>query len=169
MSTGYANRVINLQFPSLAEPKRDEQGDIVLDGIGRPVLDGDGKPVLNEDGSPKLDGGAPVPSEAIWVVIRNPQLMPPGELTPRDVPTDPATGRPMNADDANQAMYEIFAKLIIGWRVYDATDFEINQETGEPLPQRLLELPATVASVAKLPNAIVNKLANAMSESANPQ
>lgn len=147
MSTGYANRVINLQFPELAEPKTDENGKVVL----------------------HPESGKPEPSEAIWVVIRNPQLMPPGELTPRDVAVDPNSGRPLDAEDANQAMYEIFAKLIVGWRVYDATSFEINSETGEPLDQPLLELPATPASVAKLPNAIINKLAAQLQESANPQ
>jgi hypothetical protein len=165
---GYANRVINLQFPELAEPKRDETGEIIYDGNRKPVLKSDGTPIF-ENGEPILDKGQPVPSEAIWVVIRNPRLMPPGELTPRDVPSDPATGRPLSADDANQAMYEIFAKLIIGWRVYDATDFAINPETGEPLEQRLLELPATEANVAKLPNVIVNRIANTMAESTNPQ
>ncbi len=145
MSTGYANRVIHLAFPELAEPELKD---------GQPVID--------------PETGKPVPSERIWVTIRNPRLMPPGELTPRDVPLDPATGAPLRADDANEAMYEIFSKLIVGWRAYDATDFSIDPETGEALPQRLLELPATVDNVRKLPTAIVNRIAEQMTESSNP-
>ena len=145
MSNGYANRVIHLPFPELAEPQ--------LDAAGNPVLDA---------------AGNPVPSEPIWVSIRNPRLVAPGEMAPDDVPVDPATGQPVSPRAANEAMFQIFAKLIIGMRAYDATDFSIDAD-GHPLPQRLLEAPFnTVDVVRKLPNMIINKIAEQMSVSANP-
>jgi hypothetical protein len=61
-----------------------------------------------------------------------------------------AAGNPIDPEDAERAGYEVMAKLIVGWRVYDATSLDDNQP--------LLDLPATPESVAKLPLEIVNKI-----------
>jgi hypothetical protein len=158
MSVGYANRVVHLDFSRQ---------------LAAPVLDADKKPVQEKDplsGEPLLDAkGRPihVPSERIWVSMRNPSLMTLDELTPKAVPLD-ENGQPVTALSANEAMFEIFAKLILGWRAYDATSFEIDPTTGEALPQPLLELPATVEQIRKLPKVIVDKIADQMMQAASP-
>jgi hypothetical protein len=146
MSTGYANRVIHLDFSEeLAEPQRDDKG--------QPLIDTKTK--------------KPIPSEKIWVTLRNPRLVPPATMIPRTVPTNP-DGTPTNPEDQSNAMFEIFARLILGWRCYDADDIAINPETGEELPQSLLPQEITVDNVKKLPAAIVNKIAETIQEGANP-
>lgn len=145
MSTGYSNRVIHLDFSAeLAEPQ--------LDGNGNPIVDATGKPVY---------------AEKIWVTLKNPSRVPPATMIPRTVATRD-DGTPLNPEDQNDAMFEIFARLILGWRCYDADDFSINPETGEALPQRLLPVEVTVDNVKKLPALIVNKIAETIQQGANP-
>lgn len=103
-------------------------------------------------------------TDPIRVVIRNPRLMPPGELQPREVPNGP-DGTP-DRDEANLAMYEVIAKLVIGWRVYDASELALDPETFEPLPQQLLPQGATVETVRKLPTLIVNRIAEQLTKAA---
>lgn len=139
-----------MPFPELAEPQLDENGKPVpqLDEAGEPVLDAGGKPVY-------------VPSEKLWVSIRNPQTMTMDELRADSVPVDPETSLPVE-QLANDAMFKIIAKLIVGWNMYDAKDFSVNPETGEPLQQRKLTLPATDETVRGLPAAAVNRIADFM-------
>ena len=115
---GYANRLITIQFPELAE--------------------GDDK---------------------IYVTIRNPKRVPPSELRGRDVAMD-AAGNPLDSEDAELAGYEVIAKLIVGWHVYDATSLEDDQP--------LLGLPATPESVAKLPLEIVNRIGETLGNAVSP-
>lgn len=151
MSTGYANRIIHIAFPELAEPKLDENGKLVaqLDEAGEPVLD-------------KADQPTYVPSEQLWVSIRNPKTMTMDELAPGPVPIDPETNLPVE-QAANDEMFKIIAKLVVGWNMYDAKDFQIDQATGQPLPQRKLALPATPETVRGLPAQAVNRIADFMS------
>lgn len=135
---GYGNRIIHLNFDELSE-----------------TFD----PAVFAAGGTQID--------SIWVSMRNPRLMAPGELTPKEVALD-ANGQPVNADDASSSMYEIFSKLIIGLRAYDATDFQID-DTGRPLPQSPLSMPATPDVVRKLPTVIINRIAEEMTAAANPQ
>lgn len=106
-------------------------------------------------------------NDPIWVSIRNPKLMPPGELQARQVPLG-EDGKPVDNDAAMTSMYEVVAKMIVAWRVYDATVLEVNPETGEPLDQPLLGLPATPERVAKLPMEIINRISEQMSAAVTP-
>lgn len=99
------------------------------------------------------------PGDEIYIAIRNPRLIPPGELRGKDIPLDDK-GVPVNPAEAEQAMYETLAKLVVSWHVYDATDLADEQA--------LLTSPATPEAVAKLPTEIINRLAEEIQQAANP-
>jgi hypothetical protein len=86
--------------------------------------------------------------DKIWVKIRNPRIMPPAELVRRpikkldDGEDDPA--------DTILATCELFAKLIVGWHVYDGMDNDDNPAA--------LGLPATGLLVRKVPTEILGRL-----------
>lgn len=103
-------------------------------------------------------------NDPIRVTIRNPRLMPPDELRPKG-------GIDENDDDAMMAAtYETMAKLIVGWRVYDAAAPIEVDETGTVVgDQPLLEMPPTAEKVARLPVEIVNRIGEEMREAADPQ
>lgn len=105
-------------------------------------------PGLSEDG------------DEVYVAIRNPRIVPPGELRGRDIALD-GNGQPVDPGEAEQAMYETLAKLVVSWHVYDGTDLSDDQA---PLP-----LPATAENVAKLPTDIINRVAEEIREAANPR
>lgn len=94
----------------------------------------------------------------IHLVIKNPRVMPPSEITPGDVPTGP-DGQP-DEQAAMQEMYRIISRLVKAWHVYDATD------DGDD--QARLPLPATPELVARLPLEIVNAVATKIQEVSNP-
>lgn len=106
-------------------------------------------------------------NDPIWVSIRNPKLMPPGELQARSVPTNP-DGTPTDEQDALSAMHEIVAKLVMSWRVYDASVGDVDPTTGKPVDQPLLGLPATPELVAKLPMEIINGISERMTSAVSP-
>lgn len=97
--------------------------------------------------------------DKIYVTLRNPKRVPPHELRGREVVMD-AAGNPVDLEDAERAMYEVMAKLVVGWRCYDATSVEDDQP--------LLGLPATPESVAKLPLDIVNKIGETLGNAVDP-
>jgi len=70
--------------------------------------------------------------DPIWLSIRNPRYMAPSELRPKDLPVGD-DGKPLDNEAAQAAMYEVYAKLIVGWRVYDPTTIAVDPETGAPL------------------------------------
>jgi hypothetical protein len=108
-------------------------------------------------------------NDKIWVALRNPRLMPPNELRPsKDVPVDEATGRPTDMAVAEMEMFAVFAKLIIGWRVYDASSMSVDPVTGEVNDQGLLDSPATAELVAKLPSAILTEITEVFTQAVNP-
>lgn len=100
------------------------------------------------------------PGDEVYVAIRNPRLVPPGELRGRDVAMD-ENGQPVDTAEAEQAMYETLAKLVVSWRVYDATDMGDDQA--------LLPSPAKPEDVAKLPTEIINQLAEEIQQAVNPR
>jgi hypothetical protein len=106
--------------------------------------------------------------DKIWVSMRNPRTIPLDELSAGDVPVGP-DGKPVDLEAAKLAMYAKFANLIVGWRVYDATAAEVDQNTGAPLDQPHLPMPATGALVAKLPTTIINRLIAEFKAAVNPQ
>lgn len=105
--------------------------------------------------------------ENLFVALRNPRLMAPTELQPREVALDD-NGRPVDLAAAQEANNEVIAKLIVAMRAYDATDFQVDAE-GNPLPQRLLEAPVTPEVVAKLPMEIIKAISEELTEAVNPQ
>ncbi|BFP50030.1 hypothetical protein KCMC57_63980 (plasmid) [Kitasatospora sp. CMC57] len=84
------------------------------------------------------EGGAPV-----RVVIRNPKTLPWHELIAPDTTEEGAVG-------TLKASYEVIARVVTAWTVYDATS---NDEQ-----QPLLGLPATPELVAKLPRPITERI-----------
>lgn len=103
-------------------------------------------------------------NDPIRVTIRNPRLMPPDELR--------ASGGVDESDEdaVMAATYTMMAKMVVGWRVYDASaPFDID-ENGELVgDQPLLDMPATPEKVAKLPLEIINRIGAEMKEAGDPQ
>ena len=112
--------------------------------------------------------------DPIRVVIRNPRLMASGELTIKDSGiTAGPDGQPVVTDEdaAEKKGFERFAKLVVGWRVYDATwpieldaEFNVVSSTAPLLP-----LPATADSIARLPLAILTRLGQELTDALNPK
>jgi hypothetical protein len=86
----------------------------------------------------------------IWVVIRNPLLMPASMLQgSADLQLD-ANGAPVDRMAAINASLEIASRLVVEWNVYDPADVS---ET--PMP---LGLPATAEMMRLLPMSITNAI-----------
>lgn len=86
----------------------------------------------------------------VYIALRNPRKVPGTEMALRQVPRD-SEGNAIDQLDEAMAIFEVYAKLIVGWRVYDATSTDENQP--------LLDSPATPELVAKLPRDIQERLA----------
>lgn len=98
----------------------------------------------------------------VHVVIKNPRILPLAELEPEDVATG-ADGQP-DPKKAIVAMNAMLANLVKAWHVWDAT---VTSDADED--QKLLPLPATAASVAKLPWEIQKALMDQVTSVVNPQ
>lgn len=111
------------------------------------------------------------PEDRIWVCMRNPRLVPLDEMRSGsgDIALD-AEGKPVDSGAATGAGYKVLAKLIIGWHAYDATVIPVLDAAGNDVsvPVLLPQAPVTVAAVAKLPMAILNRLMEEMA-AINPQ
>ena len=104
-------------------------------------------------------------TDPIRVTIRNPRLMPPDELRPKGIDSE-------NEDEMMAATYQVMAKLVVGWRVYDASapiEVDENGDVVEGVDQPRLGLPATAETVAKLPMEIINRIGAEIREAADPQ
>lgn len=119
--------------------------------------------------------------DSIWVVIKNPLILPPSFLTGavEDVEVD-GDGKPVNvsAAKAMEKGRQTAAKLIIAWRVYDASVFpRIDPQTGEVVPgTEPLLLPGPPAGdgvdpalFEKVPSAITLGIMREVSAALNPQ
>jgi hypothetical protein len=109
-------------------------------------------------------------NDPIWIVIRNPKLVPPGELQTDVALTE--DGQVADQDEAIRSMHKNLAKLIKGWRVYDAgQDVQLDPVTGAEVgePPTLLPLPATPELVARLPMEFVTRIAREVQQAVNPQ
>ncbi|MFF0409056.1 hypothetical protein ACFYUY_01300 [Kitasatospora sp. NPDC004745] len=114
------------------------------------------------------------------ILLRNPRLVPPAMLEPDPIETD-ANGEPVDRDAAREATYAVFARLIVAWRgMYDATAVDLPAEAvhGGDLGDLLARLEETgqqplgdpsPATVARLPIAVVNRLAEEIGNAANPR
>lgn len=107
-------------------------------------------------------------TDPIFVTIRNPKLMPLQDLQDNAPDAVDAEGNPV-PEKATAGMLRIISRLIVVWRVYDASHLQVNPQTGEPMDQPLLALPATPELVAKLPAVIINRIADELTGAVNPQ
>jgi hypothetical protein len=105
--------------------------------------------------------------DPIWLSIRNPQYMAPSEMRPKDLPQGP-DGQPEDPTAAIEAMYEVYSKLILGWRVYDPDSIRVDPDTGELADMERMPSPPTPRLVAKLPMVILAKLSEVVKEAVNP-
>ncbi|MFF7881066.1 hypothetical protein ACH40F_07685 [Streptomyces sp. NPDC020794] len=118
--------------------------------------------------------------DKVSVLMRNPRLLPPSEITPEDVQTD-TEGRPVDPQAANQAMYKVMARLIVNWHVYDgagegvlpdidldADDLDAQLAALEEADQVRLDK-VTPENVAKLPMAIITRIGEEIGRVADPQ
>lgn len=96
------------------------------------------------------DSKYPTLGDDIWVTIKNPLLMP-ASVVQTDTPlqTD-AQGNIVNNTEAMNAGFEIAARLVVDWNVYDPDD-----ESDNPAA---LPLPATAETMKKLPISISNAI-----------
>lgn len=97
--------------------------------------------------------------DTISITLRNPMTVPYDALQMRPVARD-ANGFPLDPKDASLAAYEVYAALVVDWRVYDATEESDDQP---PLP-----LPATPENFGKLPVEIQNWVADEVRSRQNP-
>lgn len=107
-------------------------------------------------------------SENLFIVLRNPKLVPLADILPAHVNQDGTA----NTAEAMAMLNDVASKLIIGWRMYDcAGDIAIDPDTGEDLSdeQQLLPLPATPDLVGKLPGVAQTRLQKLITEAINPQ
>jgi hypothetical protein len=104
-------------------------------------------PDLAEDGDP------------IWVVIRSPKTMPNEAFL---LPSG-AAALDENSPEAMTVTYEMIARFVHDWHVYDAT--ATGPEADVPLP-----VPATPELLAKLPVTILRAISDEMKKvTATPQ
>ena len=115
----------------------------------------------------------------VSVLMKNPQLLPPSEIQPEDVPTDD-NGQPIDQAAAQEAMYKVMARLIVAWKVYEAFNpdaaLDIDPEAdpaalfeslGAGEQKRLGNV--TVENIARLPLAIINRIGEEVGRVADPQ
>lgn len=116
-------------------------------------------------------------ADPIWVIIRNPRLMPPGELSSLAggnsgyEETGDGETKVTDSSAALETMRRMVARLVVAARVYDATAAgEFDPETGEPTGEqpRLPAPPWDTAQVAKLPMEIIERVAREFGEAVNP-
>jgi hypothetical protein len=118
-------------------------------------------------------------ADPIWVILRNPRLMPSAELT--SLSSDGNSGYEQTEDGKTKVtdpaaaigtMHKMIARLVVAARVYDATTpGEFDPETGEPTGEqpRLPAPPWTPETAAKLPPEIVERISREFTEAVNPQ
>ena len=117
--------------------------------------------------------------DRVSVLLRNPRLLPPEEITPKDVAVD-ANGQPLDPQAATQATFEVMARLIVAWHAYDASiassAISIDLDA-DNLDEQLAAVEAadqvrlgeiTAESVAKLPTAMIKRITEELERVADP-
>ncbi|MDX3243661.1 hypothetical protein [Streptomyces sp. ME18-1-4] len=115
----------------------------------------------------------------VSVLMKNPQLLPPSEITPEDVPTG-EDGQPTDPQAANEAMYKVMARIILAWKVYEAfapgDSLDIDPEADPADLFASLDGGAqtrlgkvTPENVARLPLAIINRVGEEIGRVADPR
>lgn len=115
--------------------------------------------------------------ERVSVLLHNPRLLPPSEMTPRDTPVGP-DGQPLDSQEATQAGYEVFARVIAAWHVYDASAAAVDIDMGaDDLDAQLKALEnteqvrlgaVTPENVGRLPLAIIKAISKELEKVADP-
>jgi hypothetical protein len=113
------------------------------------------------------------------ILMKNPQLLPPKEITPEDVPLDDK-GQPVDPQAANEAMYAVFARIIVAWKVYeafsggdtpdvpeDADPVALFQSLGGGDQPRLGAI--TVENIGRLPMVIIKRVMEELGRVVDPQ
>lgn len=113
------------------------------------------------------------------ILMKNPQLLPPKDITPEDVALDDK-GQPLDPQAANEAMYAVFARIIVAWKVYeafgsgvapeiapDADPIALFESLGAGEQPRLGEI--TVENIGRLPMVIIKRVMEELSRVADPQ
>jgi hypothetical protein len=111
------------------------------------------------------------------VLMRNPQLLPPSEITPEDVPLD-EQGQPIDPQAANESMYKVMARIIVAWRMYEAFPSDLPPvdpdadpadvlATLEGLEQRRMGA-VTAENVGRLPMEAIKRIMGEISRVADP-
>lgn len=129
------------------------------------------KPVIKFDFTEELGSG---PGDPIWVVIRNPRLIPAKEITSNS--TSGAyddDGKIIDRDKAEEATDGLIARLVIAARAYDATvvpeyDDDGNEVPGTGEPVLLPRSHWTAQTAAKLPLRIRARIAEEFTAAQNP-
>ena len=114
----------------------------------------------------------------VSVLMRNPQLLPPKEITPEDVAMDDK-GQPVDPNEAQEAMYKVFARVIVAWKVYDAGSGPVDiPEDADPVAmfEQLDGAGAqprigaiSVENMARLPMRVINRIMEEIGRVADPQ
>jgi hypothetical protein len=116
--------------------------------------------------------------ERVSVLMHNPRLLPPSEMTPRDTPVGP-DGEPLDRHAAQEAGYEVIARVVAAWHVYDASaDSPVEIDlSADDVDAQLKALEAseqqrlgsiTPENVAKLPLVILNRIGEELQKVADP-
>lgn len=117
-------------------------------------------------------------AEDCSVLMRNPQLLPPSEITPKDVPLDDK-GQPVDPNAANEAMYEVMARVIVAWKVYAAFAADLPPVDPDADPADVLATlegmeqqrmgAVTAENVGRLPMAIIQRVMEEIGRVADPK
>lgn len=111
------------------------------------------------------------------VLMRNPQLLAPAEITPEDVPVG-EDGKAVDPNAANEAMYKVMARIIVAWKVYEAFSGDLPpvdpdadpadiQAVLEQVEQRRIG-EVTAENVGRLPMVIIQRIMEEISRVADP-
>ena len=119
--------------------------------------------------------------DPIWVLIRNPKLLPPAELASfasnsgyeQEQGEDGAVKvKVADPAAAQESLRRIVARLVVAARAYDGTAVgEYDPETGDPVGEqpRMPPTPWTPEIAANLPLQIIERISEEFAEAVNPQ
>lgn len=96
----------------------------------------------------------------IWVAIQNPMLMPISMLQPDSDIKIGSDGIPEDPKAAIHGSFEVAAKLVSSWNVYDPMD---PAENPDPMP-----LPATAEKLERLPQVITLRISEYVGKALAP-
>lgn len=112
------------------------------------------------------------------VLMRNPQLLPPSEITPEDVALDDKQ-QPIDPNAANEAMYKVMARIIVAWKMYEAFTADLPPVDPEADPTEVMATlqgmeqrrigAVTAGNVALLPMDAIKRIMEEIGRVADPK